>query len=164
MATLLEKKVRINRTLTVSLDHAKAIEDEMRVKIVQLLYKKNLNAEQIAIRLKKFGYKRALTTIRHHIEILKDADLIEIVKIVESRGAITKYYGTSTKLLPFLLPTDFAKKHSKLIKLTASKIEKVLNSISKKTSKFKKSNQVGYNEYVLIEIFNYAMTSLLEKK
>ena len=90
MSTLLEKKIRINRTLTVSLDHAKAIEDEIRVKIVQLLYKKNLNAEQITIRLKKFGYKRALTTIRHHIEILKDADLIEIVKIVESRGAITK--------------------------------------------------------------------------
>jgi DNA-binding transcriptional ArsR family regulator len=163
MSILLEKKIRINRTLTVSLDHAKSIEDEMRMEILQLLYKKQLNAEQIATRLKKLGYKKALTTIRHHIEILKDSDLIEIVKIMESRGAVTKYYGTSTKFLPFLLPTDFAKKHSKLIKLTASKIEKVLNSISKKTSKFKKSNQVGYNEYILIEIFNHAMTSILEK-
>ena len=163
MSILLEKKIRINRTLTVSLDHANAIEDEMRIKIVQLLYKKNLNAEQITVRLKKLGYKRALTTIRHHIEILKAADLIELVKIVESRGAITKYYGTSTKLLPFLLPTDFAKKHSTIIKLTASRLEKILNLISKKTSKSQKSNQVGYNEYVLIEIFNHAMTSLLEK-
>ena len=164
MSTLLEKKIRINRTLTVSLDHANAIEDEIRIKIVQLLYKKNLNAEQIATRLKKLGYKRALTTIRHHIEILKDADLIVLVKNVESRGAITKYYGTSTKLLPFLLPTDFAKKHSAIIKLTASKLEKFLNLIAKKTSKSQKSNQAGYNEYILIEIFNYALTSLLEKK
>ena len=53
MSTLFEKKIRINRTLTVSLDHAKAIEDEIRVKIMHLLYKKNLNAEQIATRLKK---------------------------------------------------------------------------------------------------------------
>ena len=77
---------------------------------------------------------------------------------------LQKYYGTSTKLLPFLLPTDFAKKHSTIIKLTASKLENFLNLISKKTSKIQKSNQVGYNEYILIEIFNYAMTSLLEKK
>ena len=97
------------------------------------------------------------------MEILKDADLIEIVKIVESRGAVTKYYGTSTKLLPFLLPTDFAKKHSAIIKLTASKLEKIFNLISKKTSKFQKTNQVGYNEYIIMEIFNGAMTSLLEK-
>ena len=94
MSTLLEKKIRINRTLTVSLDHAKSIEDEMRMEILQLLYKKQLNAEQIAIRLKKLGYKKALTTIRHHIEILKDSDLIEIVKIIESRGANSEGFKT----------------------------------------------------------------------
>ena len=163
MSTLLEKQISVNRTLATSLEHAKAIDDPARAKILQMLYRKNLNAEQITSQLKKIGHKKALTTIRHHLEILKVSGLIEIVKIEETRGAITKYYGTSTKFLPFLLPTDFAKKHSTLIKLTASKIEKVLNSISKKTSKFKKSNQAGYNEYVLIEIFNHAMTSLLEK-
>ena len=109
MSVLLEKKIRVNNIITVNTVCAKAIEDEVRTKILQLLYKKRLNAAQITKRLKKLGSKKALTTIRHHIEILKDAGLIEVIKIEESRGGVTKYYGTSTKLLAFTIPLDFEK-------------------------------------------------------
>lgn len=161
---LLEKKISVNNILTVNTICAKAIEDEIRAKILQLLYKKRLNAVQITKRLKKLGYKKALTTIRHHIEILKDAGLIEVIKIEESRGGITKYYGTSTKLIAFTIPLDFEKKYSSIIQLTSSKLEKVLNLVLKKTSKYRKSNQAEYNDYLVMEIFNRAMTNLLEKK
>ena len=87
--------------LVTSIDHAKAVEDPARAKIVQMLYHKNLNAEQITLQLKKEGHKKALTTTRHHLDILKESGLSEIVKIEESRGAITKFYGTSTKLLDY---------------------------------------------------------------
>ena len=160
---LLEKKISVNNILTVNTICAKAIEDEIRAKILQLLYKKRLNAVQITKRLKKLGYKKALTTIRHHIEILKDAGLIEVVKIEESRGGVTKYYGTSTKLIAFTIPLDFEKKYSSIIQLTSSKLEKVLNLVLKKTSKYRKSNQAEYNDYLVMEIFNRAMTNLLEK-
>ncbi len=161
---LLEKKIKINRTITMDHFIAKAIEDEARAKILQLLYKKQLNAEQITNRLRKLGYKRAVTTIRHHIEILKDAGLIEVIKIVESRGAVIKYYGTSTKLLPFLLPENFLKKNSRIIELLSPKLQKILTSIPKKAIKFQKSNQTGYNDYMIIEIINHIMTNLLEKR
>ena len=163
MSVLLEKKISVNNILTVNTICAKAIEDEIRAKILQLLYKKRLNAVQITKRLKKLGYKKALTTIRHHIEILKDADLIEVIKIEESRGGITKYYGTSTKLIAFTTPLDFEKKYSSIIQLTSSKLEKVLNLVLKKTSKYRKSNQAEYNDYLVMEIFNHAITNLLEK-
>ena len=163
MSVLLEKKIRVNNILTIDTICAKAIEDEIRTKILQLLYKKRLNAVQITNRIKKLGYKKALTTIRHHIEILKNAGLIEVIKIDESRGGITKYYGTSTKLLAFTTPIDFEKKYSSAIQLTTSKLEKVLNLVLKKTSKSRKSNQAEYNDYLMMEIFNRAMTSLLEK-
>ena len=74
--------------------------------------------------MKKSGFKKALTTIRHHLEILKESGLIEIVKIEESRGAITKFYSTSTKLLDFQTPDDFDSKYSKIIDNTSTKIEK----------------------------------------
>ena len=89
--------------------------------------------------------------------------MIEVVKIEESRGGVTKYYGTSTKLLAFTTPLDFEKKYSSAIQLTSSKLEKVLNLVLKKTSKSRKSNQAEYNDYLMMEIFNRAMTSLLEK-
>ena len=164
MSVLLEKKITVNNILTVNTICAKAIEDEIRAKILQLLYKKRLNAVQITKRLKKLGYKKALTTIRHHIEILRDAGLIEVIKIEESRGGITKYYGTSTKLIAFTTPLDFEKKYLSTIQLASSKLEKVLNLVLKKTSKYRKSNQAEYNDYLVMEIFNRAMTNLLEKK
>mgnify|MGYP002527218648 CR=1 FL=1 len=85
MSTILEKPISVNRTLATSLEHAKAIEDPARAKILQLLYRKHLNAEQITAQLKKSGFKKALTTTRHHLEILKEAELIEVVKIEEKR-------------------------------------------------------------------------------
>ena len=94
-----------------------------------MLYRQALSADQITSVLKKVGYKKALTTVRHHLEILKNSGLIEIAKIEESRGAIKKYYGTSTKLLDFQTPKDFDSKYSKIIDNTSTKIEKIIKGL-----------------------------------
>ena len=165
MSTLLEKPISVNRILVTSIDHAKAIEDPARAKIVQMLYNKNLNAEQITLQLKKEGHKKALTTTRHHLDILKESGLIEIVRIEESRGAITKFYGTSTKLLDYETPKDFELKYSSLIKSTSSKLEKIVNTMSKKTGKTTKSStKHEFNQYLMMEIVNRAKTNVLEGK
>jgi Fe2+ or Zn2+ uptake regulation protein len=98
MSTLLEKPVRVSRTITTTTNQARAIEDPARAKVLEILYRKELSAEQILNELKKSGYKKALTTMRHHLDILKESGLIEIVRIEEARGAITKFYGTSTAM------------------------------------------------------------------
>jgi len=51
VSVLLEKKIKVNNILTVDTICAKAIEDEIRTKILQLLYKKRLNAVQITNRI-----------------------------------------------------------------------------------------------------------------
>jgi DNA-binding transcriptional ArsR family regulator len=160
----MEKEITIDRIILTNYKVFKALDDPIRGKIVQLLHKKQLNVEQISRRLKKFGYKKAVTTIRHHVEILKDSGLIEIVKIEESRGAVTKYYGSSTKLLDFTLPLDFDKNYSKIITKTLPKLGKLVNSISKIFPKTRKVHQISYNNYITMEIINRTMTNLLEKK
>ena len=160
----MEKEVTIDRIMSANYDVFKALDDPIRGKIVQLLNKKQLNVEQITRRLKKFGYKKAVTTIRHHIEILKHSGLIEIAKIEESRGAITKYYSSSTKLLDFTLPLDFDENYSKLISKTSLKLGKVIGPILKNFSKTRKIQQINYNNYIVMEIVNRSITNLLEKK
>ena len=160
----MEKEVTTDRIIAANYDVFKALDDPIRGKIVQLLNKKQLNVVQITRRLKKFGYKKAVTTIRHHIEILKDSGLIEIVRIEESRGAITKYYGSSTKPLDFTLPLDFDENYSKLISKTSLKLGKVISPILKNFSKTRKIQQINYNNYIIMEIINRAVTNLLEKK
>ena len=164
MSILMEKEITIDRIILTNYKVFKALDDPIRGKIVQLLHKKQLNVEQISRRLKKFGYKKAVTTIRHHVEILKYSGLIEIVKIEESRGAVTKYYGSSTKLLDFTLPLDFDKNYSKIITKTLPKLRKLVNSISKIFPKTRKVHQISYNNYIIMEIINRTMTNLLEKK
>ena len=160
----MEKEITIDRIILTNYEVFKALDGPIRGKIVQLLHKKQLNVEQISRRLKKFGYKKAVTTIRHHVEILKYSGLIEIVKIEESRGAVTKYYGSSTKLLDFTLPLDFDKNYSKIITKTLPKLGKLVNSISKIFPKTRKVHQISYNNYITMEIINRTMTNLLEKK
>ena len=164
MSILMEREITIDRIMLANYDVFKALDDPIRGKIVQLLHKKQLNVEQITRRLKKFGYKKAVTTIRHHVEILKNSGLIEIVKIEESRGAVTKYYGSSTKLLDFTLPPDFDKNYSKLISKTSLRLGKVIGPILKNFSKTRKMQQINYNNYIIMEIINRSIINLLEKK
>jgi len=162
MSTLLEKQIKVNRIVTTSVEDARAIEDPARAKIVEMLYRQALSAAQITSALKKLGYKKALTTVRHHLEILKNSGLIEIVKIEESRGAIKKYYGTSTKLLGFQTPKDFDSKYSKIIDTTSTRIEKILKDLTPKTAKLKAKKSKEYSQYLVMEIMNRAMTNVLE--
>jgi DNA-binding transcriptional ArsR family regulator len=168
MLTLVEKQIQVNRILTMNHNQARAIDDPARVNIIKILYKRALTAEQIAKELRKNGYNKALTTIRHHLEILKKSGLIEIAKIEETRGAISKFYSTSTKLLGFEIPDDFDAKYSIVIKNTSAKMEKLLKSIGPKTvakTKNKKtSDPEGYSQYLLMEIINRAMTNVLENR
>ena len=164
MSILLEKEIVVDRIIVGNYEVFKALDDPIRGKIVQLLNKKQLNVDQITRRLKKLGYKKAVTTIRHHIEILKNSGLIEIIKIEESRGAITKYYGSSTKLLDFTLPLDFDENYSKIISKTSLKLGKIIGTILKNFSKTRKIQQINYNNYIVMEIMNRSITNLLEKK
>ena len=164
MPILMEKEITANRIILTNYDIFRALDDPIRGKIVQLLYKKQLNVEQISRRLKKFGYKKAVTTIRHHIEILKNSGLVEIAKIEEARGGITKYYSSSANLLDFTLPVDFDKNYSKLISKTSLKLGKIVGPISKNFSKTRKIQQINYNNFIIMEIVNRAMTNLLVKK
>ena len=164
MSILMEKEIAVDRIIVGNYEVFKALDDPIRGKIVQLLNKKQLNVDQITRRLKKLGYKKAVTTIRHHIEILKNSGLIEIIKIEESRGAITKYYGSSTKLLDFTLPLDFDENYSKIISKTSLKLGKIIGTILKNFSKTRKIQQINYNNYIVMEIMNRSITNLLEKK
>ena len=164
MSILMEKEITVDKIIAANYEVFKALDDPIRGKIVQLLNKKQLNVEQITRRLKKFGYKKAVTTIRHHVEILKGSGLIEIVKIEESRGAVTKYYGSSIKLLDFTLPLDFNKNYSNLILKTSLKLSKVIGPILKNFSKTRKIQQINYNNCIVMEIMNRSITNLLEKK
>jgi DNA-binding transcriptional ArsR family regulator len=171
MSTLLQKELKINRIVTTNVEQAKALDDPARIKILQVLYHKQLSVEQIVEELHRSGYKKAPTTIRHHLGVLKRAGLVEIVKMEEVRGAVMKFYGTSIKLLGFKIPPNFDSDYSKAIIDASIKMQKVIENIAQNShTKTKKKNlekhaagmEQNYGEYLLIEIVNRALTKVLE--
>jgi len=169
MSTLLQKELKISKILSTNADQAKALDDTARIKILQILYHKQLATEQIVDELNKMGYKKATTTIRHHIDVLKNAGLIEIVKMEEVRGAVMKYYGTSVRVMGTKLPANFESEFSKTIADTSVKLEKVIKNIVenaghkiKKKSSKNLSTESNYEEQIMMEIVNRAMAKVFE--
>ncbi len=133
MNMLLDRSAKVTRIVTINSEQARAIGDPARAEIVSMLYHKPLSPKQIADELAKSGYEKAISTTRHHINILIESGLIELVRLDDSSGAVTKYYGTSIKLLGFEVPGDFDSKHSKIIDKTSAKITKIVDWLLSET-------------------------------
>ncbi len=170
MSTLLQKEIKINKILATNAEQARALDDPARIRILQILYHKQLPTERIVEELHKVGYKKATTTIRHHLDVLKEAGMIEIVRMEEIRGAVMKYYGTTVKVLGNKLPENFETEYSKIITDASVKLEKIIkNIVLNNSSKIRKKNSIkndsqelNYEEYILTEIVNRAMANVFE--
>lgn len=92
-----------------------------------------MSAEQITKELIRLGHKKATTTVRHHIEVLKKAGLIEIAKIDEARGGIIKYYSPTTRVVDYDAGHGIQneKEFDKLTDEIASKFMRILKSITR---------------------------------
>jgi DNA-binding transcriptional ArsR family regulator len=172
--TLFQKDVRIKRVTTLGYRAAQALNDPVRIKILEILSHKQMSAEEIVKALAGSGFKKATTTIRHHLDTLKNAGLIQATKMVEVRGAVMKYYSPTLRAFSYDAPTDFEAKNAKLIEDTGSKLLKVLKSVVE-DKKFVvaldgKNNGCGlckndhFKEYLALEIMNAALAKAMERK
>jgi len=169
--TFFEKEVKMKRVTTLGYQSARALSDPIRIKILEILSHKQMTTEEIAKVLRRSGHKKATTTIRHHLDTLKTADLIEVTKMVEVRGAVRKYYMSALRAFSYNVPN--LEKHSKLIEETSSRLLKVLRNIhedgkfiTEMSGKDRCSLCKGdhYKEYVAIEVLNNALAKTLESK
>ena len=163
MSILVEQPVTIKQILVTTPEQARAVEDPARAKMLELLYRRDMTADQMATQLKKAGHDKALTTIRHHLRVLRNAGLIQVTRIDEVRGTVSKRYGTHIRLLNYEAPEDFEAKYAKIIGTTTTKMDKILRSIraSMPASKNDKHPE-SYYHYLAVEILNRAVTSSLE--
>ena len=172
MSILFKKDTTISYVITTSVERSKALEDEARATILDILSHKVLSTENIVRELKKAGYEKSTTTVRHHLEILKDCGLIEIVRVQEVRGAVLKYYAATARFLGFEDSFD-SSKYSKAISETAVKLQKIANSIVDRYGTVIK-NTTGLTcpycgmqhgkEYAVMEIINRALAEMAQKK
>jgi len=169
--TLFQNEVRVRGVTTLGYQSAQALNDPVRIKILEILSHRQMTTEEIYRMLRRSGLRKATTTIRHHLDSLKNAGLIEVSKIEEARGAIKKYYMPTLRAYSYNLPK--LETHSKLIEDTSLRLSKVLRYViedenfivqvmGKDTCKICKGEH--YREYVAFEILNRALARTLQHK
>jgi DNA-binding transcriptional ArsR family regulator len=171
VGTLFENEVRVKGVTTLGYQSAHALNDPVRIKILEILSHKQMTTEEISKILRRSGQKKATTTVRHHLDTLKSAGLIQVTKIVEVRGTVRKYYMSTLRAFSYNAPN--LEKHSKLIQDISLRLLKVLKSVledekfvteiaGKDTCNLCKGDH--YKEYVAFEILNSALARSLESK
>ncbi|WP_435119946.1 ArsR/SmtB family transcription factor [Halolamina sp. C58] len=87
-----------------------AIDEPMRAMILDILSEEARTAAEVHERLDNRGVDRTENTVRHHINELRNAGLVDVVRFEEGRGGTTKYYHANTIVLSYSLPdsTDAA--------------------------------------------------------
>ena len=166
MAAVFEKQVDITHTVAASDAQAWALADRFRRRIVRLLYKRPMCTAEVVDAVADEGIEKARTTVRYHMEILREAGIIEVSKIVGVRGTMEKYYTTPVKLLRYDAPDDFAEAHSSDIDAAARKIGQMLGRLAPRAAgRIPAGDQSPeYEQFVLAEILNRAMTRALEAR
>jgi DNA-binding transcriptional ArsR family regulator len=171
VGTLFENQVRLKGVTTLGYQSAHALNDPIRIKILEILSHKQMTTEEIYKILRRAGHKKATTTIRHHLDTLKSAGLIEVTKMVEVRGAVRKYYMPTLRAFSYTVPN--LEKQCKLIGETSSKLAKVLKSICEDEKFVTEINGKGtcnlckgdhYKEYVAFEILNIALAKTIQSE
>jgi DNA-binding transcriptional ArsR family regulator len=107
-----------------------AIDEPMRAMILDILAEEALTASDVHERLADRGVDRTENTVRHHINELRDAGLVDVVRFEEGRGGTTKYYGANTTVLSYSLPKSADPAIEEMIDAVQPQIESVLGTLT----------------------------------
>jgi DNA-binding transcriptional ArsR family regulator len=107
-----------------------AIDEPMRAMILDILAEETLTASDVHERLGDRGIDRTENTVRHHINELRDAGLVDVVRFEEGRGGTTKYYGANTVVLSYSLPDDAAENVDEMVDAVQPQILDALETLS----------------------------------
>ena len=106
-----------------------AISDVCRLAILEIISHKPMGADEITAALESMGHKRSTTTVRHHLEVLKEAGAVQISKIVETRGTVMKYYSPTLQPFRLIMKQDIELVAGRLISDVSKKLGKIIMSI-----------------------------------
>lgn len=92
--------------LPIDTDVCSALEHPLRATMLDLLGDEPMHVEELTEALADRGHDKAPTTVRHHLDVLKDAGLVELDSVEARGGAALKYYRGNTRLLGYALDDD----------------------------------------------------------
>ena len=170
---LLESDVPIREVVTTAPEKAKALENDVRAKILDMLATEEMTIEEIHDELHRRGEEKAETTVRHHVNVLKDAGMVEIARLEEAGGGTRKYYKSNTRIFSYDLPEDaeqtLAGAQETATAELAGLVETLygehgdeIEAVAREMKPCEYCATQHYEEFVLRELLNRALIDLTE--
>ena len=170
---LLESNVPIREVVTTNPEKAKALENDVRAKILDMLAEEEMTIEGIHEELQRRGEEKAETTVRHHVNVLKDAEMVEIARLEEAGGGTRKYYKSNTRVFSYDLPegadealagtqVTATEELESLVETLYKEHGDEIEAIAREMKPCEYCETQHYEEFVLRELLNRALIDLGE--
>jgi DNA-binding transcriptional ArsR family regulator len=135
--------------------------------MLDLLAQRPMSVEDLSEELPAHGFRKASNTLRHHLEILVSAGLVELAVLEQTRGAVLKYFSAAARPLHFSLPesseTDLNHLAEKLDPAVAAAFQLLSTSerarvtrLADSIRKCPRCSSQYYEEYVLLAAIHRA--------
>lgn len=171
--SLFTADVTVENVITTDPTKAKAVENDFRAKILDMLADDEMTIGEIHEELERRGEEKAETTVRHHVNILRDAGMVEISRLEEAGGGTQKYYRSNTRVFSYELPEETETILANAAEETRSEVESLIEGLSVNhgdeiravTEEMKPCEYCStqhYQEYILRELFERTLTDLSE--
>jgi DNA-binding transcriptional ArsR family regulator len=171
--SLLETDVPVRNVITTDPEKAKALENDVRAKILDMLADQEMTVGQIHEELKRRGEDKVETTVRHHVNVLTDAGLVEIARLEDANGGTLKYYKSNTRVFAYDLPDgaedDLAEARETVRTGVVSLVERLyrehgetVEAVARELQPCEYCETQRYEEFVVRELLTRALTDASE--
>jgi len=172
MPVLFRREVPLRTVVAIQAAEARALQAPIRLAMLDLLAQRPMSVEDLATELPAHGFRKATNTLRHHLEILVSAGLVELAVLEQTRGAVLKYFAAAARPLHFTLPQsgdgDMGHLVERLAGPTATMMQALGRSDRERVSRLAESirrcprcSSEYYEEYVLLAAMNRACVAYL---
>jgi DNA-binding transcriptional ArsR family regulator len=171
--SLLQTDVPIQNVITTDLDKAQALENTARAKILDMLADDEMTIEEITAELARRGDEKATTTVRHHVNVLKDVGMVELSRLEDVSGGTQKFYRSNTRVFSYDLPEtadetlsdaeqSFRKGLASVIADVYSEHGEEIAAVATEMKPCDYCETQHYEEFILWELLNRALADVSE--
>lgn len=172
--TLLARPAEVREVIATSTAKARALEDPLRTALLDMLAHAPMSVAEMTRELARRGWRKAPTTVRHHVDLLKDAGLIDLVRLEEAGGAFVKYYAAAARVLDYEAPPGFEGRLAGAVDLAAEDLARTLRKLVEKEGKAIDAAAKGmrpcphcsiehFREYALVRAVNLGLAKALRR-
>lgn len=171
--SLFTADVAVENVITTDPKKAKAVENDFRAKILDMLADEEMTIDEIHEELGRRNEEKAETTVRHHVNILREAGMVEISRLEEAGGGTRKYYRSNTRVFSYELPEETDTILADAGDETRDELESLIDglfadhgdeirAVAEELKPCEYCSTQHYEEYILRELLNRAFTDLSE--